>query len=137
MAFRCTEEEVRALMESDEDVRVAPFITTANLVVDDVSSHDSSGLLSPTKLKEIEKYLAAHFYEHHDQALAEEKTGDASGAYQGEWGKGFDGSTWGQSAKLLDTTGYLASLDKGRRRVGLSWGGLPTSEQSSFEERNR
>lgn len=136
MAFRCTEEQVRSLVDSDDDVRLKPFITTANILTDDVSAEDSGNLLSVSTLLEIEKYLAAHFYEHLDQALASEKTGDASGVYQGEWGLGLNGTKWGQTAMILDKTGYLASLNKGRRVVSIGWGGLPPSEQTAVEDRD-
>ena len=136
MAFRCTEEQVRSLVDSDNKVRIKPFITTANVLTTDLSSEDSGSLLSASTLIEIEKYLAAHFYEHRDQALASQKTGDASGEYQGEWGKGLNGSSWGQTAMLLDKTGYLASLNKGRKVVSIGWGGLPPSEQTAYEDRD-
>ena len=136
MAFRCTEEQVRSLVDSDDDVRLQPFITTANVLTDDVSAEYTGSLISAATLIEIEKYLAAHFYEHRDQALASEKTGDASGDYQGEWGKGLNGSSWGQTAMLLDKTGYLKLLSKGRRVVSIGWGGLPPSEQTAVEDRD-
>ena len=136
MAFRCTEEQVRSLVDSDEGVRLKPFITTANVLTDDLAAEDTGSLLGASTLIEIEKYLAAHFYEHYDQALSSEKTGEANGEYQGEWGKGLEGSSWGQTAMLLDKTGYLKLLSKGRRVVSIGWGGLPPSEQTAVQDRD-
>lgn len=136
MAWRCTQEEVRVVIDGDDNVNFSSFIDTANALTDKVSARDSDGLLSVAELKQIEIYLAAHFYEYLDPQYASEKTGDASGDFQGEFGKGLESNKWGQAAILLDETGYLAARNKGRRREGVSWLGLPPSEQTDYEDRN-
>lgn len=136
MAWRVTQEDVRELIETDTELNLAPFIDTATALTDYVSGQDTLSVLTTALLKEIEKYLAAHFYEHRDQMYSSKKTGDANAKFQGEWGMGLDSSKWGQTAKMLDITGTLTALSKGVKRVGLAWLGLPHSEQTAYEDRD-
>lgn len=137
MAWRCKESDVRDLIDSDDpNTRVAPFINTANALVDRLSDKDTDGILSAAILLQIECYLSAHFYAHKDPQVTQEKTGDASAAYQGEFGKGFDGSSWGQTAKMLDETGFLASLDKLKIKAKVNWLGKPRSEQTPYNQQD-
>ena len=136
MAWRVTNEEVRALIDADDSLSVAPFIDTATALTDYVSAQDTLGMLNAALLKEIEKYLAAHFYEHLDPQYIEKKTGDAEAKFQGEFGMSFDGSKWGQTAKDLDVTGTLASLSRPKHKVSLAWLGLPPSQQTDYVDRD-
>lgn len=136
MAWRIQEEDVRSLIDTDSDKLIGPFIMTANALVDYVVTQDTDGILTTAMKAEIEKYLAAHFYEHLDPQYAQKKTGDASATFQGEWGKGLDGSSWGQTAQTLDLTGTLTAIKNGRKRVGLTWLGLPPSEQTDYVNRD-
>jgi hypothetical protein len=138
MAWRTTEEKVSLLLQEDfedgNDLR--PYITTANLVTSLVSSNDTGSLLSSALLAEIEEYLSAHFYCQQNQQLAEEKTADADGTRSWEYGKNLDGSTWGQTAKLLDITGFLRKMDTGIVRPKMTWLGKPPSEQTAYQDRD-
>ena len=137
MAWRVTNEEVRALIDTgDPNLSVAPFIDTATALTDYVSAQDTLGMLNAALLKEIEKYLAAHFYEHLDPQYTEKTTGDAEAKFQGEFGMGLDGSKWGQTAKRLDVTGTLDSLDRPKHKVSLAWLGLPPSQQTDYVDRD-
>ena len=136
MAVRVTEPEVAALIETNTTLSLAPFIATAKALTDHVSSKDSNGLLTAALLVEIEKYLAAHFYEYRDSQYIEKKTGDASAVFQGQFGKRFDSSKWGQTALMLDVSGTLASLNSTRSKAKGSWVGKKASEQTDYEDRD-
>ena len=50
---------------------------------------------------------------------------------------GFDATLYGQTAKRLDVTGYLAKLDKpDRPKAGSIWLGKAPSEQTDYEDRD-
>lgn len=146
MGFRVGEDDVRDIItvanqdELDSNINLASFIRTANLLVNKISSNDSSSLLSSGDLKEIEAYLAAHFYTFRDQQYESTKSDDASDKYQGKTGMYFDSSFYGQTAKMLDVTGYLGKLQeqaiKGKRTVGITWLGKPKSQQIKYENRD-
>lgn len=136
MAIRVTEDEVRSLVDSDEELSLAPFIATANAVADLVDSNDADGVLTDAMLKEIEKYLSAHFYEHRDPQYTSRATAGASASFQGQFGMALDSSKWGQTAKMLDVTGYLASMSRGKSKAVATWLGKRPSEQVDYSERD-
>lgn len=137
MAWRVTEDEVRAIVETEEDLSLYPFIESANAITDYVSSKDSNSVLTTALLKEIEKCLAAHFYSRRDLPYQQKKTGEASATFQGKTGMGFDSTFWGQDAKRLDVSGCLARLDKEPRPTASAvWLGLPPSDQTDYEDRD-
>jgi hypothetical protein len=100
------------------------FILPANLLV----TEKLVGLgLSDETLEEIERWLAAHFLAVSKERQATKKRiGETEETYY--WSKegGLDSTTYGQTAKLLDTTGTL-SRDLGKPSVILEVGmDLPT-----------
>lgn len=136
MSWRITEEDVRGIIDSDADLSVAPFINTANALTDYVSDQDSASSLGSALLKQIELFLSAHFYEHLDPQYASQSTEKASATYQGQFKLGLEGSKWGQTAMMLDVSGTLAGLNRGRRRVSLAWLGYPPSSQTAVTDRD-
>lgn len=137
MANRATNESVREIIETILSISTAPFITAANVLVDRVSTKDTAGILSTTALKEIESWLAAHFYATRDQQYSEKKTGDAEAKFQvGKPGEGLlDTTQWGRNAMLLDFTGCLRSMNNGGK-VSMEWLGKPRSEQIDYSDRD-
>ena len=121
MGIRTNDEAVRAVLDTDAAIEVAPFIKTANSLTNYVARRDAAGLLDAEALRQIETYLAAHFYALKDPQFRSKSTGGASGQFQGQSGMGLDATDWGQQAKLLDYTGTLNSLAIGRARVGAAW----------------
>lgn len=127
--LRATDEDVKAVLEqgaidiiTDNDIALQPFLETANPIVDYIDSQDTANILAVGVLKQMEIYLAAHFYHHRDQPLQTKSTGAASGTFQGQFGMGFDSTRWGQTAKRLDFTGTLAALDEPKaRKAGIKW----------------
>ena len=136
MAPRTHAQAVRATVKSDTDINVDGYIRTANALTDKVSSEDSEGLLNEALLFEIETYLAAHFYALRDLQYSEKKTGDASAVFQGRTGMMLESTLWGQQAIVLDLTGFLGSLSKGKSPLSFGWLGKPPSEQTVYKDRD-
>jgi hypothetical protein len=112
---RVSDPEVKAIIETD-DTDLAPYIYAASAVVD--KHLLSQGVASET-LKEIERWLAAHFLAAKEQQAAQESYGNSSATYQGQTGLGLDGTQYGQRAKLIDPTGNLARASLDSVEVGL------------------
>lgn len=112
MSNRVTNSEVKTIIDTDVDVTA--FITVANLIVTNMLS---GGSLSDAMLKEIERWLSAHFVAIRDPRIGQEKIGDASVTYLLTTGKGLDATPFGQQVKVLDTTGKLAQLGKSTAKL--------------------
>ena len=108
---RVTDAEVREIIEIDSSITdLTPFITPANLIVTKECT-DSS--LDAAQLKEIERWLAAHFVAIRDMRSAREQAGQVSIGYQWKLGLNLQVTMYGQQAIMLDTSGALANLNKG------------------------
>lgn len=111
--------EVLEIITTDK-VDIEPYITAANSLV--TSELGDEGLGS-ARLKEIERWLAAHFLVHAgtDSApgqVVEEAIGETRRRFsegQAAFGN-LDSTRYGKMAMLLDTTGKLAGLGKTRAR---------------------
>jgi hypothetical protein len=137
MAWRTTPDKVEAIIRDvDEDIDLRPFITVANTLVDKVAAADTDGEHGSSDLAEIERWLAAHFYESKDNELQEEKTEEASGKRVGEYGMGLERTSYGQNALMLDTTGFLRKINKGVRRLKPQWLGKVPSNQTDYVDRD-
>jgi hypothetical protein len=112
MAIRTTASEVKQIMENCtlDDPTVSAFIVAASEVV---SQTLAATLIGDILLKEIEKYFTAHLIASVKQrTTSDEKLGDASVKYTGQWGKNLDSTPYGQVVKTLDTTGKMSNLGK-------------------------
>jgi len=108
MAPRVTDDEVFAIIDTSlTDIDV--FINTANMMV--TSWLETAGLTDET-LKEIERYLSAHVLSVQDQRVKSVGVDVLSESYQGQWGMGLNGTSYGQMAILLDTSGTLGKIAK-------------------------
>ena len=109
--------EVKEIIATDR-VDLEAFITAANSLVTDVLGGEGLG---STRLKEIERWLTAHFITHAGTdktvgQVVEEQIGETRRRFsegQASFGK-LDSSRYGKMALLLDTTGKLAGLGKTR-----------------------
>jgi hypothetical protein len=136
---RTTADKVRDIIATDEDISLSGFIDTANAFVTWLSGQDSNGDLDDEMLELIERWLAAHFYSHHDQLLQSETAGGGGGIYQGQTGMMLLSTQYGQTAMALDVTGNLARRNQdaidGKRKPRVSWGGTasdsPRPDQST------
>jgi len=100
----------------DSDLQV--FIDTSNLIV--TEELGSSGL-SDDRLKEIERFLAAHFATTADPQMQSERIGsEYQYRVQGQFGEGLKSTTYGQQVLLLDTTGLMAKFADGKKRASIS-----------------
>lgn len=106
---RVTSAEVATIITTSLDV--TPFINTANLLVTRLLS--AAGYAEGT-LKDIELYLAAHFTALVDQRPVDETVGPASASFVNQFDKYLDFTVYGQTAKMLDTSGTLANIGKKR-----------------------
>ena len=137
MAWRTTQEEVRSIIETDDELNIAPFLDAAEILVDYIVTQDTRSILTDKAKEQIEKWLAAFFYETRDQGYLKKITGDSEGIFQGETGMGLDANFWGQRAKVLDFTGTLQRLDtKPRPKAVLTWLGKPVSQQTAYVDRD-
>lgn len=135
MAWRTSEAAVRAIIETDKNLSIAPFIDTATAMTDYIVSQDADSQLNNALLEEIEKYLAAHFYRHRDAQAEQKTTEKASAVFQGKTAMYLEGSWWGQTAIALDVTGCLRGMSKGTR-ARIIWLGKPPSEQIDYADRD-
>lgn len=125
---RTTTEAVQGLLGSDYDTKrspdLYPRIETATTLVDDIVAKGAElGItLTDDRLEVIERWLAAHLYCVTDRPYRSRSAGGASGSFDGNTDRDLDATLYGQTAKVLDKTGLLASLGKGiSRRAGLFW----------------
>lgn len=118
---RVTKDELRAVFKTatDEDLEVA--IDKGFQVVE---IHLANRISNANNLKIIEHYLSAHFYVINQQGvLGGVKSEGADGVkyeYYVPNGTGFNATTFGQQAVVMDATKTLASLSQ-----------PPTKEQAS------
>ncbi len=109
--------EVKEIIETAR-VDIEAFITASNSLVTDVLGDEGLGTV---RLKEIERWLAAHFLSHAGTdktvgQVVEEQIGDTRRRFsdgQAAFGK-LDSSRYGKMALLLDTSGKLAGLGRTR-----------------------
>jgi hypothetical protein len=105
---RVTEAEVREIIEVDAALVLTPFITIANLLV---TTHLAAEISDTDLLKEIERWLAAHFVAVRDPRATSESIDSVSRSFeQMKMGEGLMGTRYGQQAALLDTSGKLQNL---------------------------
>jgi len=118
---------------------VAPFIASATAVVDrvDACATDKGVTLSSTELELIERWLAAHFYKSSDRQEQSKRTMSAAATFGGKTGLNLDGTTYGQTAMVLDPSGCLAAVGSGeRKRASCFWAGRRPSEQTDYRNRD-
>ena len=128
MANRTNANAVRAVIECDPAITLDQFIETANALTDYVASQDTDGILSTKMLKQIETYLAAHYYSLRDPQYKSKTVGDASGVYQDR--------NWWDEAKRLDLTGTLAAMEEGVQEAKIIWLGQSVAEEADYWDRN-
>lgn len=121
----------------DGTTDLTPYILIASRITDRVATCASNkGItLDTEELEVIERWLAAHYYQSSDQALASKSTGGASGSFQGQTGKRLEGTKYGQAALDLDYSGCLNAIQM-RAFAGAKWLGKVPSDQVRYSERD-
>ena len=120
MAYRTTSAEVQEIVDVESGVDLEPFIIAANELVTECCAGQD---YSDTRLAEIERWLAAHFYCIRDARAVSERAGSVGQTLQSKVDLGFDVTHYGQMAMRLDTEGGLAALNeriKTGKRTGVS-----------------
>ena len=106
--MRTTATAVKEIMTTRlTETEILPFLSTANALV---TAHLGSSGLSDALLEEIEKYLAAHFASIRSKYGIRTKIGEADTWTGYKGGPGLDATPYGETAKMLDTTGTLENL---------------------------
>jgi hypothetical protein len=116
---RVTSAEVAAIIDYDTTgiTDITPFITAANLLVTQVCTDSSLGT---DLLKEIERWLAAHFVAVRDPKLTSQSAGGASDSYEtNKTGFGLKLTRYGQQAMALDTSGALMAIAEGAKKASM------------------
>ena len=111
MANRATDADVRAIRPSTAIADYDPYITAANIMVNEVAVSCGSGYDS-ARLAQIEIYLTAHLVGLADPLVSEEKFENASKKFEkgSQGGTGIMSTQYGQTANML-SGGCLARLD--------------------------
>lgn len=111
--MRITATAVKEILETTlEDSVVERYINSATVLID--SNLTNKGL-SDDLLTEIEMWLSAHFIAATRERMAkDEGAGGAYIKYTGSWGEGLKGTSYGQTAIALDSSGTLMGLSNGK-----------------------
>lgn len=106
---RTSDAEVQKIISLNVLTTTDPFITTANILV---TEHLGDSGLSSALLTEIEKYLAAHLTALHpdERQLTEQEIGEGTDTFGGKFGDLLNFTQFGQTVKMLDSTGILAGV---------------------------
>jgi hypothetical protein len=105
---RVTATEVKDILDNctKEDTTIDVFIIGASELITKVFAEDVE--IGETLLKELERWFAAHMIASTiHRTTSDEKLGDASVKYTGQWGKNLDSTPYGQMVKQLDVTGKM------------------------------
>lgn len=125
--------EVQAVIQVSSSLDVTSQIQTAHVLVNRIKSEYPSSI--EAELVEVEKYLAAHFCAMRDPQEQTKSVNKASATFQGQTGLGLDLTWWGQQAKILDSSGYLAALEQKAKtpfnRIGMFAGTSQTYDKRS------
>lgn len=116
---RVTATEVKEIMDNcnKADAIVEVFINAASTFITKVFSNDT--VLTNEELKEIERWYAAHMIASTIfRTTTDERLGDASVKYTGQFGMGLDSTPYGQMVKQLDRTSKIS--EAGLKRATMS-----------------
>jgi hypothetical protein len=114
MPARVTSDEVKEIIEVPSTLTLTAFITAANVLVN--QNLTASGL-DDDLLKEIERWLAAHFAAIRVRQLASQDIGEGKDQYQYKLDLGLRVTMYGQQAIMLDPTGILDRLTHQRKQL--------------------
>lgn len=140
MAYRTSDQLIRGVIETDLTVSLGPFIAPANALVNWLQTADAAdeAVLNTDLLKQIETFLAAHFYVcNRDKQYTSKSTGGASGSFQGSYAQVLMSTDPGHTACLLDVSGKLAQRSQEaqtgqKRRAMMFWMGTEYSDDGTF-----
>ena len=124
----------------------APFIETANFLVtklcEPATDEDGNLYHDATSLELVERWLAAHFYSIRDVRPDTQKADVVQKKVQYKVDLNLAQTQYGQQAMVIDISGELAKWNedvtsgKAALTAGVSWLGLPPSEQTEYDDRD-
>jgi hypothetical protein len=122
ITVRTTPEAVQEILLNnyDGETNLEPFITAAAMVV---GRRLATLAYTADELAEIERWLAAHFATVPEGQLRAEQAGQARDDIAIKIDLGLDQTTYGQTARVLDTLGGLAGVGAPQKRVKFFWAG--------------
>lgn len=125
---RTTMSRVRSILDTAlTDDQLSAFIDVANRMV---TAYLTGTDQTAETLEDVETFLAAHFVTLRERIARSEGADGIRFDYQGETGMGLDSSHYGQTAKLLDTSGVLKERD-GKTRI--TWKHRAGSERTNTD----
>ena len=105
-----TEDDVKEIINTNlSSTTIDAYIETASTLVDNVLLGKG---LSTSLLTEIEKYIAAHLIAFNSERQAYKKSVNETSETYGTLGKMLEGTTYGQTAIMLDISGALLNTGK-------------------------
>jgi len=117
-----TEEMVLTIYDKqDENHNVLPFIITAEQFTNRIEAYvlSQNKILNIANLTEVQRWLAAHFMTAQEKVTRSEGVGSVSESYDLSTKIGLNNSHYGQTAILLDESGFLRSLDEGKTKTSI------------------
>jgi hypothetical protein len=110
---RTTSDLVEAIIDTDVDISLDPFIDAANYLVTTVCGVIPLGGYSytPADLELIERWLAAHMYAVRESRPQRQRAGTLTEEVQSKVDLGLSVTHYGQQAMVLDVNGGLAALN--------------------------
>ena len=110
---------------------VTAMILVAHAMIDKVIVEDYPDEFDDDYLKEMERWLAAHFTAIRYQTNASEAIETAKETYQFKLGLRLENTMWGQAVLVMDTTGSFAKLNVGTgRKIKMFW--LGQNDENGF-----
>ena len=128
---RVTTEEVKEIIPIPETVEdLTPYITIANSLIEKVIVAQFPDAHTEDHLKEIERWLSAHFAAIRYTRTSSESIGEVKESYQYKVDLDLRCTMYGQQAIILDTSGALNTLLK--RPAGIWFVGKTLTEQGYY-----
>lgn len=107
--------DVKAIL--DTTINTQPFIVLAVLLID---QHLSNQGLSTALMRELQRWLAAHFACMRDPRFTQVKTENDSFTYEhGPMGQGLRSTKYGQQVLAMDPTGILAEVTAQKQQASI------------------
>lgn len=135
MANRVTYEDVQEIFSTTmEPDQITACIIAANTLVNNTCAQASPALDAVT-LKEIERWLSAHFCCLRDPVALRAVQGDSEqwsfpASVTVAWGRGLNITIYGQNAIAMDISGSLASV--GKQNQAASYRAAPRENSSRY-----
>ncbi len=116
MSIYVTEDLVKEIYDIQDDAHsILPFIMVAEQLTNKIEAYilSKDEVVDTANITEIQRWLSAHFMTAQEKITKSEKVSDVGESYDLSTKVGLANSHFGQTAILLDSSGYLRKLDNG------------------------